>query len=157
MIKKTLIILALLSLGAGVPAALAQHGHSSHHSLPHHENHAIHNEHVTHGVHNGIHLPSDEMLKEWGCDKAMIKTLRGLQLKLEEDSTDLQVALKKAEEALEEAHKDENVSERTLHSAIDELYEAKADLLKRQATAAVEAREIMGEELFGKIHEAHMD
>ena len=159
MFKKILLILALLSLCTGVPMVLAQSVHGSHHGShsSHEENHTLHAEHGSHGIHNGIHLPSDEMLAEWGCDPAMIKTLRAMKEKYEDQSIDLEANLKRAERNLERAHEDEKVSEKELHSAIDGFYQAKADLLKLQATAAVQARETMGEEIFGKIHEAHQD
>ena len=135
--------------------ALAQHGHGSlgHDSVD--SNHSLHGEHAAHGAHNGIHLPSDEVLKEWGCDEEMVNALHKLEDKFENESTDLNVALEKAELELEQAHNDESVSESTLHAAIDRFFEAKSDLMKLHATAAVQAREIMGEELFNKIREAH--
>lgn len=155
MFKTTLIVLALMSLGAGTPLALAQHDHDSldHHSVE--SNHSLHGEHAAHGAHNGIHLPSDEVLKEWGCDEEMVIELHKLEDKFEKKSTDLKVALEKAELELERAHMDESVSEATLHAAINRYFEAKSDLMKLHATAAVQAREIMGDELFKKILEAH--
>ena len=155
MFKTTLIFLALIPLGAGAPLALAQHGHGSqgHHSVD--SNHSLHGEHAAHGAHNGIHLPSDEVLIEWGCDEEMVIALHKLEDNFEKKSTDLEVALEKAELELERAHMDESVSEATLHVAINRFFEAKSDLMKLHATAAVQAREIMGEELFKKIREAH--
>jgi len=161
MFKKTLIILALLSFGISVPMVLAQHGHAPHAEkvghAPHapHADHSLHGEHATHGGHNGIHLPSDEQLKEWGADQKMIDELHGLERKYEDESIDLNAALERAELDLERLHEDRNVSEASLHSAIDRYFAAKADLLKLHATAAVEARETMGEELFEKIRDAH--
>ena len=145
----------MIPFGAGAPLALAQHGHDSlgHDSVD--SNHSLHGEHAAHGAHNGIHLPSDEVLKEWGCDEEMVNALHKLEDKFENESTDLNVALEKAELELERAHNDESVSETTLLEAIDRFFEAKSDLMKLHATAAVQAREIMGEELFNKIREAH--
>jgi hypothetical protein len=157
MFKTTLIFLALIALGAGAPMALAQHGHGHSGHQSHDINHTLHEDHATHGIHNGIHLPSDEVLIEWGCDEEMVKSLRNLEDQFEKKSIDLKVALEKAELELERAHENESVSETTLHSDIDGFFEAKSDLLKLHATAAVQAREIMGEELFQKIHEAHRD
>ncbi len=62
-----------------------------------------------------------------------------------------------AERNLERAHEDEKISDKEMHSAIDDFFQAKSDLLKLRATAAVQARETMGAEIFGKIHEGHQD
>ena len=155
MFKTTLTVLTLIPLCAGTPLALAQHGHDSldHHSVE--SNHSFHGEHAAHGAHNGIHLPSDEVLKEWGCDEEMVIALHKLEDNYEKKSADLKVALEKAELELELAHMDESVSEATLHASINQFFEAKSDLMKLYTTAAVQAREIMGEELFKKIIEAH--
>jgi hypothetical protein len=157
MFKTTLILLALIALGAGAPMALGQHGHGHSGHQSHDINHTLHEDHATHGIHNGIHLPSDEVLIEWGCDEEMVNALHKLEDQFEDKSTDLKVALEKAELELERAHGNESVSESTLHAAIDRFFEAKSDLMKLHATAAVQAREIMGEELFKKIHDSHGD
>jgi HD-like signal output (HDOD) protein len=154
MLKKTMIILALLSFGCVGSQALAQHGHHGH--APHHEtSHTLHDNHALHGAFDGVHLPSDEMLKQWGFDDELIKTLRELKLKYETKSIDLEADLKKAKLELKQAHEDSQVNKSTMLGAIDGFYKAQAALMKLQVTAAFEARDIMGEELFEKIREAH--
>ena len=157
MLKITMIVLALVSISVGIPAVQAQHDHQhdghDHHAI--HVEHAVHGEHATHGVHNGIHLPADATLKEWGFDQDLIDELRKLEVRYESQATDLRAELESAEEELERLHGTEQVRETTMHAAIDRYFEAKADLLKLHATAAVEARDVMGEELFRKIFDAH--
>jgi len=158
MFKTTMIILATVSLITGASHAYANqghHGHGGHRGIIHHSSHAMHEEHASHGIHNGIHLPEDKMLKEWGFDNELIQTLRELQKKFESEAIDLEADLKKAELELSQAHKNKNVKESTLHKAIDEFFAAKADLMKLHATAGIEGRQTMGEELFDKIREAH--
>lgn len=158
MLKK-LTVLVLLSLLACVPSVYAQHGHGHdlHKEIPAHSNHTLHGEHATHGFHNGIHLPSDAEMEKLGFDAKMIKMLHGLQEKYEDQSKALVEAVKLAEKGLMAAHDDEQVKEKTLHQAIDQYFESKGDLMKLHATAAVEAHEVMGDDLFQKIKKAHSD
>jgi len=154
MLQRTLITLALLSLVIGIPAAMAQHGHG-------HSNHAgsvkhmEHSEHAVHGMGVGMHLPTDEVLTDWGCDKALINSLHKLETRFDEQAVDLHAALEQAEYGLQKAHEDKGITKSAMHTAIDDFFEAKADLMKLHATAADAARETMGMEIYGKIHEAH--
>ena len=59
------------------------------------------------------------------------------------------------EKEMERVHEDEGVKEADLYAAIEGYFGAKVDLMKLYATAAVQAREIMGEDLFKKVHETH--
>jgi len=157
MLKRIMIALALLSLGVGVPSAFAQHGHG-HHGHDSHSAHGhdmMHDGHETHGVHFGIHLPSDAELQEWGFSDRLIEELRDLEERYEREFKNLEADFERAEQELESLHDTEQVRESTMHAAIDRYFEAKADLLKLQATAAVEARDVMGEENFRRIFEAH--
>jgi len=170
MMKRTTIALALSTLCLTAPAALAQHhhGHDGHHGhqtihaqhIPHaqhvpHAEHAEHAEHATHGVYNGVHLPNHETLKEWGFDDELIEELRDLEKGFEDRSSDLRGELDEASKDLQRLNGDARASESTMHGAIERYFEAKADLLKLQATAAVNARRVMGEERFAKIVDAH--
>jgi hypothetical protein len=161
MLRTTITLLALTALMIGVPVALAQHGHGGHDSHGWHCNHdvhfahAMHGEHALHGVYSGVHLSSDEDLAELGCSPKMIKTLHALHERFADESAALEAALKEYESKLEKIHGNDQASESALHGAIDDYFTAKSDLMKLRATAAVEARETMGDDLFGKIHDSH--
>jgi len=161
MMKRTTIALVLSTLCLTAPAALAQHhhGHCGHHGHQtihaEHVPHAEHAEHATHGVYNGVHLPNHETLEEWGFDDELIEELRDLEKRFEDQSSDLRGEIDEASKDLQRLNGDARASESTMHGAIERYFEAKADLLKLQATAAVNARRVMGEERFAKIVDAH--
>jgi len=90
-----------------------------------------------------------------GADDKMIAALRDLELRFEEKAIDLKASVEKAELELVRAHENKDVQEKDLYAAIDKVYKAKADLMKLHVTAMVEAREVMGQDLFTKILETH--
>jgi hypothetical protein len=155
MFSTTIITLAVLSLLIGAPIAVAEHDHKWHDSHGGHSEHAVHSEHATHSVYNGIHLPSDQFLADGGCSEQEIKSLHKLHERLAKDSADREKTLAEAEEKMIKTRDSARVSESVLHDAIEDYFTAKSDLMKLRATAAVEARKIMGDELFEKIAASH--
>ena len=155
MFGTTITILALLSMLIGAPTAVAEHDHQWHDSHGGHSEHAVHSEHATHGVYNGIHLPSDQYLADGGCSEQEIKSLHELHERLAKDSVDREKDLAEAEENMIKTRSGTQVSESALHDAIEDYFTAKSDLMKLRATAAVEARKIMGDERFEKIADSH--
>ena len=155
MFGTTITILALLSLMIGAPIAVAEHDHKWHDSHGGHSEHVVDNDHTTHGVYDGVHLPSDQYLADEGCSEQKIKSLRKLETRLAKDSIDRVTALAEAKAKMIETRSGTQVSELALHDAIEDYFTAKSDLMKFRATAALEAREVMGDELFEKIAASH--
>ncbi len=161
MFGTTITALALLSLLIGTPVVKAEHDHKCHDSHGEHSDHALHsdhtlhNEHATHGVYSGVHFPSDEYLAEGGCSEQEIKSLNELRERLAKDSVAYEESLAEVEAKMIATRNDPQASESDVHDAIEAYNTAKSDLMKLGATAAVQARKIMGDELFEKIAASH--
>jgi hypothetical protein len=96
-------------------------------------------------------IPGPERLKEVGATEQQMEMLKKLNTEQQLKRIDLQATAEKAEVMLGQIMQNEAVDEKAAFKAVDELSQARAELIKQDISSKLKVREILGAEIIKKI------
>jgi hypothetical protein len=98
-------------------------------------------------------MPSPQALKQAGATDEQLEQLKELHQDQEVKRVELRAEVEKAQIALKQLMSDPEASEKDVLKAVEAAGEARTEILKQGIIAKFKAREILGEEVTGKLRE----